>query len=63
MIQQVVTYNSTLPQQQRITVSVELEKARDALYQLFPHGDVVRVFHGTLFTLFNCLQRVEHKGP
>ncbi|XP_038553600.1 ketohexokinase isoform X2 [Micropterus salmoides] len=43
MIQQVVTYNSTLPQQQRITVSVELEKARDALYQLFPHGDVVFV--------------------
>ncbi|XP_045931846.1 ketohexokinase isoform X2 [Micropterus dolomieu] len=43
MIQQVVTYNSTLPQQRRITVSVELEKARDALYQLFPHGDVVFV--------------------
>ncbi|XP_039652791.1 ketohexokinase isoform X8 [Perca fluviatilis] len=44
MIQQVMMYNSTLPQQQRITVSVEIEKTREPLYQLFPHGDVVRVF-------------------
>ncbi|XP_028432107.1 ketohexokinase isoform X1 [Perca flavescens] len=41
MIQQVMMYNSTLPQQQRITVSVEIEKTREPLYQLFPHGDVV----------------------
>lgn len=43
MIQQVVMYNSTLPQQQRITISVEIEKTREPLYQLFPHGDVVFV--------------------
>ncbi|KAE8298982.1 Ketohexokinase [Larimichthys crocea] len=41
MIQQVVMYNSTLPQHQKITVSVEIEKTREPLYQLFPHGDVV----------------------
>ncbi|XP_073323990.1 ketohexokinase isoform X1 [Pagrus major] len=43
MIQRVVMYNSTVPRQQRITVSVEIEKAREPLYQLFPHGDVVFV--------------------
>ncbi|XP_076581895.1 ketohexokinase-like isoform X4 [Chaetodon auriga] len=43
MIQQVAMYNSTLPPQQRITVSVEIEKTREPLYQLFPHGDVVFV--------------------
>ncbi|KAM3876712.1 ketohexokinase [Diretmus argenteus] len=41
MIQQVMLYNNTLPQQRRITVSVEIEKTREPLYQLFPHGDVV----------------------
>ncbi|XP_036957883.1 ketohexokinase isoform X4 [Acanthopagrus latus] len=43
MIQQVMMYNSKVPQQQRITVSVEIEKIREPLYQLFPHGDVVFV--------------------
>ncbi|KAM9361213.1 ketohexokinase isoform 1-T1 [Symphorus nematophorus] len=43
MIEQVVKYNSSLPQQQRITISVEIEKTREPLYQLFPHGDVVFV--------------------
>ncbi|KAG8007216.1 Ketohexokinase [Nibea albiflora] len=43
MIQQVMMYNSTLPQHQRITVSVEIEKTREPLYQLFPHGDVMFV--------------------
>uniref|UniRef100_A0A3P9LHF4 Ketohexokinase n=1 Tax=Oryzias latipes TaxID=8090 RepID=A0A3P9LHF4_ORYLA len=43
MIQQVEQYNSTLPQQERITVSVEIEKTREPLYQLFPYGDVVFV--------------------
>ncbi|XP_054472958.1 LOW QUALITY PROTEIN: ketohexokinase [Anoplopoma fimbria] len=43
MLQQVGTYNSTLPRQQRITVSVEIEKTREPLYQLFPHGDVMFV--------------------
>ncbi|XP_076011899.1 ketohexokinase isoform X3 [Genypterus blacodes] len=43
MIQQVALYNNTLPPQQRITISVEIEKTREPLYQLFPHGDVVFV--------------------
>nr|XP_004558982.1 ketohexokinase isoform X3 [Maylandia zebra] len=43
MIQQVERYNSMLPQQQKITISVEIEKTREPLYQLFPHGDVVFV--------------------
>nr|XP_046241122.1 ketohexokinase isoform X1 [Scatophagus argus] len=43
MIQQVVMYNSTVPRQQRITISVEIEKIREPLYQLFSHGDVVFV--------------------
>lgn len=44
MIEQVEVYNASVPQQQRITVSVEIEKTREPLYQLFPHGDVVRTF-------------------
>ncbi|XP_026162921.1 ketohexokinase isoform X1 [Mastacembelus armatus] len=43
MIQQVVMHNSALPQQQRIIISVEIEKTQETLYQLFPHGDVVFV--------------------
>ncbi|XP_069371294.1 ketohexokinase isoform X5 [Paralichthys olivaceus] len=43
MIERVAKYNSTLPQHQRITVSVEIEKTREPLYQLFPLGDVVFV--------------------
>ncbi|XP_034722300.1 ketohexokinase isoform X1 [Etheostoma cragini] len=43
MIQQVGMYNSMLPQQQKITVSVEIEKTRETLNQLFPHGDLVFV--------------------
>ncbi|XP_029917074.1 ketohexokinase isoform X3 [Myripristis murdjan] len=43
MIQRVMLYNSTLPRQQRITISVEIEKTRELLYQLFPLGDVVFV--------------------
>ncbi|XP_032366304.1 ketohexokinase isoform X5 [Etheostoma spectabile] len=43
MIQQVGIYNSTLPQPQKITVSVEIEKTREMLNQLFPHGDLVFV--------------------
>lgn len=44
MIQQVEEYNTSVPLGQRITVSVEIEKIREPLYQLFPHADVVRVF-------------------
>ncbi|XP_018606782.1 ketohexokinase isoform X6 [Scleropages formosus] len=43
MIQQVEKFNSTVPEQQRITISVEIEKTREILYQLFPYGDVVFV--------------------
>ncbi|KAL4623862.1 ketohexokinase isoform X1 [Arapaima gigas] len=43
MIQQVEKFNRTVPEEQRITISVEIEKTRDSLYQLFPYGDVVFV--------------------
>ncbi|KAJ8341842.1 hypothetical protein SKAU_G00341330 [Synaphobranchus kaupii] len=43
MIQQVEHYNSTLTRDKRITISVEIEKTREPLYQLFPYGDVVFV--------------------
>ncbi|KAM9717205.1 ketohexokinase isoform 4-T4 [Menidia menidia] len=41
MIQQVQMFNSRLLPSQRITISVEIEKTREPLYQLFPYGDVV----------------------
>lgn len=41
MIGQVRRYNSTQEEKNRITVSVEIEKTRSSLYQLFPLGDVV----------------------
>ncbi|XP_032878260.1 ketohexokinase isoform X3 [Amblyraja radiata] len=43
MIQQVVQYNANVSAEQRITISVEIEKTREELYQLFGHGDVVFV--------------------
>ncbi|KAK2842965.1 hypothetical protein Q7C36_011180 [Tachysurus vachellii] len=43
MIQQVKSYNATQEVKNRITVSVEIEKTRQSLYQLFSHGDVVFV--------------------
>ncbi|MCJ8737266.1 hypothetical protein PDJAM_G00021850 [Pangasius djambal] len=43
MIEQVKIYNATQEEKNRITISVEIEKARPSLYQLFPHGDVVFV--------------------
>ncbi|KAJ4918345.1 hypothetical protein JOQ06_005131 [Pogonophryne albipinna] len=43
MIQQVEVFNRPLPPQERITLSVEIEKTREPLYQLFPHGDLVFV--------------------
>ncbi|XP_061730446.1 ketohexokinase isoform X9 [Nerophis ophidion] len=43
MIQQVARHNAALPWQQRITISVEIEKPREPLYELFAYGDVVFV--------------------
>ncbi|XP_034163743.2 ketohexokinase isoform X3 [Pangasianodon hypophthalmus] len=43
MIEQVKLYNATQEEKNRITISVEIEKTRPSLYQLFPHGDVVFV--------------------
>uniref|UniRef100_UPI00398F6689 ketohexokinase isoform X3 n=1 Tax=Pristiophorus japonicus TaxID=55135 RepID=UPI00398F6689 len=43
MIRQVELYNATVPAEQQITTSVEIEKTREELYQLFGHGDVVFV--------------------
>ncbi|XP_030054477.1 ketohexokinase isoform X2 [Microcaecilia unicolor] len=43
MIQRVEEYNKTLPMDQKIIISVEIEKAREHLYQLFGYGDIVFV--------------------
>ncbi|XP_062863867.1 ketohexokinase isoform X4 [Trichomycterus rosablanca] len=43
MIQQVRNYNLKQEERNRITISVEIEKTRQPLYQLFPHGDLVFV--------------------
>ncbi|XP_031757781.1 ketohexokinase isoform X4 [Xenopus tropicalis] len=43
MIRRVEEHNSGRGAEERITVSVEIEKEREELYQLFPHGDVVFV--------------------
>lgn len=41
MMGEVARYNAASPPQHRIVVSVEIEKPREKLYQLFPHADVV----------------------
>ncbi|XP_033873644.1 ketohexokinase isoform X1 [Acipenser ruthenus] len=40
MIKRVQEYNLTIPTDKIITISVEIEKTRDELYQLFEHADV-----------------------
>ncbi|XP_064784812.1 ketohexokinase isoform X5 [Oncorhynchus masou masou] len=68
MIQQVELSNNTLPQQHRITISVEIEKTREPLYQLFHYGDVVFVskdvamhfgFHSAASALKGLYHRVK----
>ncbi|KAG6920711.1 ketohexokinase [Chelydra serpentina] len=41
MIQRVEEHNRTCPAHQRVSTSVEVEKPREGLYQLFGYGDVV----------------------
>lgn len=43
MIQQVEEFNRSATEKDRITISVEIEKTREPLYQLFQYGDVVFV--------------------
>ncbi|XP_074065973.1 ketohexokinase isoform X6 [Macrotis lagotis] len=43
MLQRVEQHNKKLPREQQIRISVEVEKPREELYQLFAHGDVVFV--------------------
>ncbi|XP_070591076.1 ketohexokinase isoform X2 [Erythrolamprus reginae] len=43
MLQRVEKYNQTWPPSERVTTSVEVEKTRPELYQLFCYGDVVFV--------------------
>ncbi|XP_061641527.1 ketohexokinase isoform X3 [Phyllopteryx taeniolatus] len=43
MMRRVARYNAALPRQQKITISVEIEKPRENLYRLFSHADVVFV--------------------
>ena len=42
MIQRVEEFNQRATEPERITISVEIEKTREPLYQLFQYGDVVR---------------------
>lgn len=49
MIQQVEEFNRSSTEKDRITISVEIEKTREPLYQLFQYGDVVRL-------LWHCIQ-------
>lgn len=43
MIQRVEDHNQKSPPDQKITISVEIEKEREELFQLFQHGDLVFV--------------------
>ncbi|XP_042565718.1 ketohexokinase isoform X5 [Clupea harengus] len=43
MIQRVEEFNRRATEPERITISVEIEKTREPLYQLFQYGDVVFV--------------------
>ncbi|XP_073191531.1 ketohexokinase isoform X4 [Lepidochelys kempii] len=43
MIQRVEAHNRACPAHQRVSTSVEVEKSREELYQLFGYGDVVFV--------------------
>nr|XP_020663962.1 ketohexokinase isoform X1 [Pogona vitticeps] len=43
MLRRVEEHNRTCPASERVTTSVEVEKSRPELYQLFPYGDVVFV--------------------
>lgn len=41
MIQQVEQYNASASSDQKITISIEIEKPREELYQMFGYGEVV----------------------
>lgn len=43
MLQRIEQYNATQPLQQKVWVSVEIEKPREELFQLFGYGEVVSV--------------------
>lgn len=43
MLQRIEQYNATQPLQQKVRVSVEIEKPREELFQLFGYGEVVFV--------------------
>ncbi|XP_055482651.1 ketohexokinase isoform X5 [Psammomys obesus] len=43
MLQRIDQYNAKQPQAQRVRVSVEIEKPREELFQLFSYGEVVFV--------------------
>lgn len=45
MLQRIEQHNARQTPEQKIQVSVEVEKPREELYQLFGYGDVVSVPH------------------
>lgn len=46
MLQRIEQHNARQPPEQKIRVSVEVEKPREELYQLLGYGDVVSIPHG-----------------
>lgn len=44
MLQRIDQHNARQPPAQKIRVSVEVEKPREELFQLFGYGDVVSIF-------------------
>ena len=46
MLQRIEQHNARQPPEQKIQVSVEVEKPREELYQLLGYGDVVSIPHG-----------------
>ncbi|XP_062979741.1 ketohexokinase isoform X3 [Elgaria multicarinata webbii] len=62
MLQRVEKHNRTCPASERVATSVEVEKPRPELYQLFPHGDVVFVSKDVARALGFCSAPEAVKG-
>ncbi|XP_015270609.1 PREDICTED: ketohexokinase [Gekko japonicus] len=62
MMRRVEEYNETCPESQRVGTSVEVEKPRQELYQLFGYGDVVFVSKDVAKDLGFCSASEAVKG-
>lgn len=78
MLQRIEQHNARQPPGQRIRVSVEVEKPREELFQLFGYGDVVSVPGSFLphpanvvlksslrrpLSCLRCLEQLAPRGP